>query len=912
MPPEATMQAKPSHTDGFVVREYDQWGNDPSTRMPLDGDLDEDRLEEAGVRGEMEQLQKELNQMKQGPFAADSDFMRSLPEAERAELLKALAAEDDESQAELKNIFDSMDEGLQQAVGQSEDESPDFSKLLSSLSEEEADDLLRELQNPGSLDDDGLLSDDAINIDDNFDESLEGLDEEPVLSDDATDDALGEQVPLMVTLRVPQNHKVYVKAFNGALSQAQNDPRKPSYHVDLWKAYLRCKQNIPTFLSFIDADVWDFLWKSLAEYLPRPQNVVALAKDMLENDIDFDISQTIDYINALQVTNDAATALKVWEDARAQVRVKSKEAARFWQTGINVYAAADRPKKAQNIAIAAFEKNLIDVQGWLPVFEAWTKSDKPSAPHSLWACYLRLKERYAERATREGLPSQQLPLELLGEISSALLQKGRRDMSLAVFKDMVVSKTTQPFDSLQIYAKAMSDLKSDKADVNETSITEIGLTALTAFPDRYKNKFFFGSWIKWLIGEGKADEAGLVVELMQEYGIRADARHLNGIIGAWLRGGTHDAKQRAEQMAWAMIHTRVEQVASRTDHIREDNSLFDEKHPYSDRSRIPDFLQRNIPPATIETFSILLQRYTRSPSGAPVAEHITNIMVGPAAIKPNSFILNHWMYMSLRTSDISGIWKRFDSTRKDIKPDLETFAVLWSACRRYLDLRSVRDEVDFPAPRVLAKEMNTWFSSLTEQRKNEATEGFTEDLYEQIVRSFCLSQDLHGLYHILNILRDDFGFEPHDDVLRMALLSIARQVPGQAVQESSSTVRQAGVKRMRAAYRSALWKLGEVLQGLVDVETAMAAQGGATQEEVEKEGPVLQGVRGRALRVFVLMVLLRVKRGEGFGGEVDVRGVDLMPELVEAAGEMGLVVDGEVLRGALEGVEEYEREAPKM
>ena len=805
------------------------------------------RPEEENVKKEMKMLDEELELMKEGPFGPNSEFMQSLPKDERTQLLKALEREG--TRAEIADILED-DDGIQY-VGNEFGEPPEEEKY----SQEEEDE-----------------------------------------QDEEEYDGEFSEEPLSVTLRVPPQHKMYVKEFNNALLLAQNQVDHFPNHLDLWKWYLRCQQHIPSFSHFVDEDVWDFLWKSQTVHFPRPTQIVMLGKDMLSADIELELPQTLDYINALHETGDSATAIQLWEARKPEVSMKNKATRRFWETGVSIYAAVGRPKKAQDIASTAYQSKILAVEAWVPVIQAWASSKKPSAGNSLWACYLRLKQQHAELVAKDG-KSSRLPTEILGQISSTLLNAGKREMAVSVFKDMLASDVHQQFDSAQVYANTLDRLQGvDKSEVSESIVNRIGLAALTAFPGRFRNKFFFGSWIKWLIGEGKVDDAALVVELMQEYGIRPDAKHLNGIIGAWLREGSASARERAEQMAWAMIHSRVAQVKSRMKSSSDHNLPANEQEPpSSDVRTLPRFLQRNVPPANIETFSVLLQRYTRR-SDIKKSEHLTDVMTGPAQIKPNSFILNHWMYMSLRAQDLTAMWTRYNAVKQSIDPDLETFAALWEGCKKNLDRAVTARAVSYPTPRQLAREMKQWFDSLPPQKQLDAKEGMTPALYEELVRCFCLHSDLPGTFVILRLLEQMFTTYPHADVSPMILMAVARMYPSHS--HLASKPRRAAIRRRDTAYRAALGNLAGVMQSISDAKTTEAVHMGTSQEEMEDQDSVESGrVRKQTLELFLVMVLKR---------RTNVESGDLGNELVVAGKALGVEIQRREILEIMEEAEEFE------
>src|SRR4029077_5032152 len=49
----------------------------------------------------------------------------------------------------------------------------------------------------------------------------------------------------------------------------------------------------------------------------------------------------------------------------------------------------------------------------------------------------------------------------------------------------------------------------------------------------------------------------------------------------------------------------------------------------------------------------------------------------------------------------------------------------------------------------------------------------SRDLYDQVIRCFCLSKDLHGTLVALYAIRDAFEFYPDDNTARMLVLQVA-------------------------------------------------------------------------------------------------------------------------------------------
>ena len=602
-----------------------------------------------------------------------------------------------------------------------------------------------------------------------------------------------------VTLRIPKLQMAYVNNFNAAIADAAKEEGGQAESLVLWKWYLRCQKHVLGFLSLIPEDVWPILWQSQEANVSRSKNLATLANDMIALEVPLSGRQWITYIECLRDIGDMASAVSVWEKRRDELGHDAEFASSFWPLGVQLYAEIGRPRKAQDIAIHCLDHgSLVEPQTLVHVISAWARSQDPNASQKAWTCYLLLRERLGEKIVPEDFE----------EVSNSLLRTGKADLALAVFKDMLLTQEYSSADSQAVYSKELEgiiDLQS-KA-VSEDAVNRISLAALTILPRSFQNRFFYGSWIKKLIGQDEIDAAASVMELMYERGINPDARHLNGIIGAWLRHGSSSAKEKAEKMAWSMIHARIAFVKKRqNDKVVPFKPLTEESRP----EQVPIHLRRKVPSANIETFSILLLHYTRR-SRDQVAEHLTATMVGPAMISPNSFIMNHWLYAALRVSNVQGVWDKYVILTNDIRPDLETFACLWDTGKVQYDQSKAAYGPNFPSARKLYAEMKRWLDTLDPNKLKRSKEVFTRDLYEQIIRCFCLSSDLKGTLCALRGLKDIFNVYPDADTTRMLVIQVARLLPADPAHLPSG---RRGMRRRISKSSQAVSEIASLLERL--------------------------------------------------------------------------------------------------
>jgi pentatricopeptide repeat protein len=699
------------------------------------------------------------------------------------------------------------------------------------------------------LEEEGLAGDESENFpdDDEIDRLLEEGKEKRKIGD--TTHTQG------VTLRIPAQQKAYVKQFNKSLESVAEDASDLKQGLLLWRWYLRCQQYVPGFSNIIPEDVWQILWQSQSKAMNSSKRLIILAKDMLSIQMPLTPAQWIDYIESLLLDGDAGSAVAAWEENRSDLGSNGEIASTFWSLGVRIYCELGRPRKAQEIATDCLAHgSFAEAQILTPVIAAWADSQHPAAQSRAWACYLRLKSEMGNKMT----PA------VFEEVSTAFLRKGKADMALAVFKDMLLNEENSAHDSNVVYQKAIELVHLQSRAISEENINHVSLAALLVLPKSFQNKFFYGSWIKKLIGNGEVDAAAAVVELMYERGVKPDARHLNGIVGAWLRDGSPSSRKKAQEMAWAMIHARIGFVQRRAEiassSSQSGSTIQDHKRP------VPAFLRRRIPPATIETFSILLLYYTRR-SNDEAAERLISLMTGPAQITPNSFVMNHSLYAALRKADIQGVWNIYKALTKTVHPDLETFACLWDTAKVQYDKSKAAHAADFPSARVLYGQMSNWLSNLSVRDLQKSRDAFSRDLYDQIVRSFCLSSDLNGTLCALHGLQTAFGEYPDSDTARMIVIQITRLLPQEA-QPDASTRRS--FRRRGAHSRNAISKVAGILETVADQKYEALVKEGINPDDMDES--TAKQTQLQILSKFIFVILKRLQGARG-DAQNDVRNI---------------------------------------
>lgn len=676
----------------------------------------EDNEEREEISKELAKLQDELKILEEGPFAPNSPFIKSLPEEDRRIALEALRKYDEENPK------------------------PEGQPSLDQVFDKELDDMLRE--------------------------EFEGLAMEQENWEDGVKSRrrLAAQRSTAARRAGADTHPYAIK-FNKSLQQVQAKMSDERARQELWKWYRRCKQTIPDFLTIMPKGSLETIWNAQAmgeaDAALRSTHIQMLVQDAASIGEELTTPQILFYISSLHEASATNHALEQWEAYQAELSQKKEDLEEYWKLGVRLFAADKNPQRAQDIALAFLANDRTrHPRVLIPVIIAWGQLAGKEAEVKAWALYLRLKIFLGSEMTMEDYD----------KISIGLLTAGRSGTAVAIFKDMMVTGQDPANDSTALYQAALGLAGNLHASsVNENAVNKVSLSVLNVLPRRFQNRFFYASWMKKLIGMGEVDSAALVIELMYERGVKPDSKHLNGIIAGWLREGNPIARDKAERLAWAMIQHRIDATWKRLQPAEISPRL---EITHESESHLPRFMQREVPSANIETFSILLLHYTRRGDDGMVKYLVK--CLGDAQIKPNSYFMNHLLYAELRKQDVRSLWSKFQNLSAVIRPDLETFCCLWDCAKLQYDRGRTAFDIDFPSARQLYANMMSWYSQLSPTNQKAAREQMPKNLYDQIVRCFCLSKDVPGTLVVIHSMRSIFGFAPDDTTARMIVLQIAR------------------------------------------------------------------------------------------------------------------------------------------
>ena len=582
---------------------------------------------------------------------------------------------------------------------------------------------------------------------------------------------LAELVPKEseLVIRWPElsEHGVYLQGLNKIIQKAAGDLENKEVRKKLWKSYIQCKANLPPFLHLIPEKTWSVLWAShhtmSTDHPQWASHLITLSEDKLSAGKELHVYQKILYIEALQLVGRQHDAYSEWEKLKGGLGDDEQAIEEHELLGVRMFASGGDPEKAEKIALEYLKpERSKESRILIPILSAWAQRGDDIGMKHAWALYLRFKAQVGDNMTMKDYDN----------ISMRLLKAGRTNFALAVFKDLMLTGERTDQGSLELYNKAAGFIdKSQSSAITPEDLNKISLTGLIALPMRFQNKYFYASWIKKLIGMGEVNAAATVAELMYERGVKPDSKHLCGIIGARLRTGSDREKRKAEKMAWAMILERLDFVNRRRYPPKTSDM------PSAKGITMPLHLRRTVTPATIETFCLLLQHYGRR--GQDENVRLIQDCLAMADMTPNSFFVNHLLYVDLRKGQHRSAWGRYQQAFRTIQPDLETFACLWDCEKAHLDSLVYHRSDSFPGPRRIMSDMMDWYSSLWLRDRQIVREEFSQELLNQIIRCFGRAEDLEGIIAALYTMKESFGLYPDEETARTVNIQVARMGIGE-------------------------------------------------------------------------------------------------------------------------------------
>ncbi|CAK7215253.1 hypothetical protein SCUCBS95973_002419 [Sporothrix curviconia] len=329
----------------------------------------------------------------------------------------------------------------------------------------------------------------------------------------------------------------------------------------LWSRYGAARTGLAESWSNISPAAWDCLWTVLAwddaqdssssssvRNPRRMSHIYYLAKDMQAAGVALTDAQQLLAMEAMFVEGWPAAALENWRRGAATLGVRPSTAVDYWELGVRMCALQGDLERAERAADRLFSTDLqeqlkkdaispTDKTRGDPrvLFQLIRSAAAHDAKDKAWAAYRKLRDLLGEETVDgSGGGGGDMTIEDYDTVVACFLTANHTEYAFDVFVDMMFSGAL---------------------DLHQQKLQKEG-TGRTRLPSAVANHFFFGKWLKRLIGAGDLDGAYRVLQFMQARGIMTASVQVNGLLGAWLRSGTAENQARADTLAWRMVESR--------------------------------------------------------------------------------------------------------------------------------------------------------------------------------------------------------------------------------------------------------------------------------------------------------------------------------------------------------------------
>ncbi|KAK5990894.1 hypothetical protein PT974_09169 [Cladobotryum mycophilum] len=521
------------------------------------------------------------------------------------------------------------------------------------------------------------------------------------------------------------NQRRKVSRLNTAMARAFSQSRQESGLSEasvreIYRAYHAARLALSRHWGSIPLDAWDFLWKAFAtdesKNVHRLAHLSLLARDMSEAKVTLTPPQQLLTIEAVFVDGWEGKAIENWRRCISSLGAEASETYKdFWELGVRMYCRIGDLGQAERAINKLLDRHM-SARILMPLIRTCCEQGTAESQEKAWTTYRRMRE----------LLGKEMKLTDYDQVVSCFLTSNQVENGLFAFVDMM--------------SDGQMDLKKQKR-----------------LPSVIANKFFFGKWLKRLIGAGDLDGAYSVVEFMQRKGIEGASIQVNGLIGAWLRSGGREDVEKADELAWRMIESRIKFVNDRKSTLT---------------TRISSFKPSvaELPRATLETFYLVAENYRMRDLHGKL-EALWDAF-REAELKPDAFMMNQ-----LLESHISkGQWKEALALYRSlvdelgVTPDPYSFSALWKT----LDISRLHFIPDermgeaAAATRAMFKEMVKFKDSL------QSEEGMDGQLARKILHSFRRLKDHIGFLVTLLALRDLFKFLPPETLVMELVLGTTK------------------------------------------------------------------------------------------------------------------------------------------
>ncbi|KAJ0121369.1 hypothetical protein J7T55_008533 [Diaporthe amygdali] len=564
-----------------------------------------------------------------------------------------------------------------------------------------------------------------------------------------------EQSGLRMSRAEVQKINKALKFLNNSIERSTTLLRKNQLdHLNVSKVWSYFKQARPVLSDpqrIVPKNAWNDLWAILSwdsEKNPhRMAHIRGLCHAMVESGTELTDEQQLLQIEAAYSEGYEMVAIENWKRLCPTLGSSASSAMAFWELGVRLWSQRGdigRAERACQVVLdRASASTLADSQVLLYLIRAYVTTPDPAAADKGFKLYRRMRDLATEI-------EKPMTIEDYDNVISIFLESGHLDYAMYAFTDMIYSGT-------------------------------VNLYGNSKLPSSVRNQFFFGKWLKRLIGARDLDGAYKVLVYMQENGVMAAAVQVNGLIGAWFRSRTAEERKKAELLAWSMVHARKAfvELRQRESSIEWPIRLYDGR-PSNREHNSGELDYTMVPRASSETFILLAENYRERGLFGRLEELF--VAYKECEIGGDAMMMNELIMAAVEQGNAEKARELYDLMVHEhgILPNTDTYAVLFKS----LPINALRGrKLTQIAPHVTAESQEQargFFrdmvnsTSLYQDRRRTRHGELSEEQVKLMLHSFRKCADWAGVIVALVCLRDLMRF----NITRNVLLEMIGEYEG--------------------------------------------------------------------------------------------------------------------------------------
>lgn len=518
-----------------------------------------------------------------------------------------------------------------------------------------------------------------------------------------------------------------------------------------WSYFVQARSVLSDPQRLVPANAWKNLWAIFSwdsERNPhRMAHVLGLCHTMVAQGVQLSDEQQLLQIEAAYSEGYGNVAIENWKRLCPTLGDSHSSAMAFWGLGVRLWSQSGNIERAERACQAVLDRasasTPADSRALLHLIRTYASTTELAEAEKGFRLYRRMRDLAAEL-------DKPMEIDDYDDIISIFLTTGHTDYAMYAFTDMIYSGAVNLYGNKKL-------------------------------PSSIKNAFFFGKWLKRLIGARDLDGAYKVLVYMQDNGVMAASVQVNGLVGAWFRSRTAEYRKKAELLAWSMIHARKAfvELRQRERSIEWPTRLYDGR-PNKSEHKSNDLDYTMVPRATAETFILLAENYRER----GLFHRLEELFVAykECEMGGDAMMMNELIMAAVAQDDADKARELYDLMVHEhaILPNTDTYAILFKS----LPVNTLRGrQLDHIAPertaeskrqaRVFFRDMISSTGLYLERRRTRHGE-LSEEQVKLILHSFRKCADWAGLIVALVCLRDLMRFK----ITRNVLLEMIAEYEG--------------------------------------------------------------------------------------------------------------------------------------